>query len=146
MSNEDDCEENDCIKGIEDSIDELCNEGETYLDGGAFRLAYDRFDKALKLIPEPRKEQEITTWILGQLAEVYHQLQDFKAVKKALESAMECPGGTDNPFLQLRLGQAYYELGQMDDARPHLQIALDKEGQTIFGFDDPKYYEFITAH
>ena len=65
---------------------------------------------------------------------------------KALESAMECPGGVDNPFLQLRLGQAYYELGQTDDARAHLQIALDKEGQTIFGFDDPKYYEFITAH
>jgi tetratricopeptide (TPR) repeat protein len=146
MSSEDDCTENECIKGIEESIDELCKEGETYLDGGAFRLAYDRFDKALKLIPEPKKEQETTTWILGQLAEIYHQLQDFKAVKKALIFAMECPGGVENPFLQLRLGQAYYELDEMDQAKLHLQIALDKEGQTIFGFDDPKYHEFITAH
>ena len=138
-------DDNDCIKDIEASIDELCNEGETYLDGGAFRLAYDRFDKALKLVPEPKKEQDMTTWILGQLAEVYHQTQDFNAVRKALIFAMECPGGEENPFLQLRLGQAYYELGQIDEARPHLQNALEKEGQKIFGFDDPKYYGFVTA-
>ena len=141
MSNEE-----DCAGSIDASIDELCNEGETYLDGGAFRLAYDRFNKALNLIPEPKKEQETTTWILGQLAEIYHQLQDFNAARKSLVFAMDCPGGADNPFLQLRLGQAYYELGQMEEARVHLQNAFDHEGQKIFGFDDPKYYEFVTAH
>ncbi len=133
------------LNNIEASLDELCNEGETYLDGGAFNLAYDRFNKALKLVPDPKKEHETTTWILGQLAEVYHQLQDFNAVRKALVFAMDCPGGAENPFLQLRLGQAFYELGELEDARTHLQIALDRESKKIFGFDDPKYYEFITT-
>jgi hypothetical protein len=56
---------------------------------------------------------------------------------------MLCPNALDNPFLSLRRGQVYFELGDMRQAQDSLASALMLAGREIF--EDPKYAAFILS-
>jgi predicted Zn-dependent protease len=56
---------------------------------------------------------------------------------------MLCPNAPDNPFLWLRRGQVYFELGDMKQAQDSLASAFMLAGRAIFETEDPKYGAFI---
>lgn len=57
---------------------------------------------------------------------------------------MLCPNALDNPFVWLRRGQVYFELGNLDQAADSLASAFMLGGAEIFEVEAPKYWEFIS--
>ena len=58
-------------------------------------------------------------------------------------NAVQCPDGLGNPFIHLRLGQAYFELENPEKAADELARAYMGGGVDIFMEDDPKYLSFL---
>ena len=60
-----------------------------------------------------------------------------------LFEVLKCPEGLGNPFVSLRLGQCFYEKGNIDKAKDYLLQAYMLEGTDIFEDEDEKYYSCI---
>jgi hypothetical protein len=60
-----------------------------------------------------------------------------------LHDAFNCAGGTDNPFVSLRLGQAYFELNVIDKAEEYLMRAYMLDGKKIFRGEPKKYVNHL---
>jgi hypothetical protein len=58
---------------------------------------------------------------------------------------MLCPNALENPFIWLRRGQVYFELGDMRLAEDGLASAFMLGDKNIFEGEDPKYSEFILS-
>jgi hypothetical protein len=128
---------------IHKNIQRLCAQGDASLEAQNFSRAYESFMSALALVPEPKRDFEATTWIMAALGDMYFFSMDFAQLRNVLTDAMHCPGAIGNPFLHLRLGQAQFELGNLDSAADELCRAYMGAGKDIFANDDPKYFEFL---
>lgn len=124
-------------------ITTLCTEGDDAMDADDFDMAYEKYISALELVPDPLSDWEASTWILAALGDLYYYSGDFDQSINALGDAACCPGGQDNPFIHLRLGQCYFELGDMDHAADELARAYRSDGLEIFEDEDEKYLEFL---
>jgi predicted Zn-dependent protease len=107
------------------------------------RSALKKFKKAFKLLPEPQKSYPTGTWLLTMMADINFSMKRYKAALHKLEEALEFPEGAENPFIQLRLGQASFEVDELEAAQKHLQIAYEIEGLSIFEDEDPKYSSLL---
>jgi len=124
-------------------IQELCAEGDVFLEMGDFQAAYKNYISALELVPDPKETFEATTWIMAALGDLYFQSKDYRQVAQVLSDAMHCTGAIGNPFLHLRLGQAHFELGNHARAADELCRAYMGAGSEIFAKDDEKYFNFL---
>lgn len=131
-------------EALSEQINELCDLGIDLAEGGRFDKALEAFDMAWDLLPEPKAEWEESFWILGNKGDAYFQQRDYAAGREVLERAMKCLDAVGEGFLHLRLGQCLFELGEMDEARRELTLALEYEAQTIFIDEDPKYLSLAT--
>lgn len=61
-----------------------------------------------------------------------------------MEESLKCPDGLDNPFIQLRLGECFFELGNITKAKEHLLKAYMIEGEEIFEDEPQKYMNLIS--
>ena len=68
---------------------------------------------------------------------------NFKLAAPPLQDSMICPGTLGNPWVHLRLGQARYELGEMDRAADELTRAYMGGDRDIFEGHDPKYFALL---
>lgn len=131
---------------IYDEIQRLCAEGDNFAECSDFEQALSCFQTAWNLLPEPRTGWSAALWILAAIGDVRFERGEFAAGREALMTAMtffdEAPG---NPFLQMRLGQCMYELGELQEAANWLAGAFISEGMELFGEDDPKYVEFVKS-
>lgn len=128
---------------IHDQISQLGEEGNIRADAGDYTRALGLFDQAWALLPEPKKDWEAATWVLGAIGDVSFLNGDYAAARDALRGSLECPDGLGNPFLHLRLGQALFELGDEDAAADELMRAYMAGGDDIYEDDDPKYLAFL---
>ena len=124
-------------------ITRLCKEGDALFDAGQLEDAKSRYFEALGLVPEPRYHWEAATWIYVAIGDVHFKLGNFEKCYRCFLNAVQCPGGLGNPFIHLRLGQAYFEKDDMDKAADELARAYMSEGPEIFDEDDPKYLDFL---
>lgn len=128
---------------LSDQINELCDLGIDLAEGGRFDKALEAFDMAWDLLPDPKTEWEESFWILGNKGDAYFQQRDYAAGREVLERAMRCLDAVGEGFLHLRLGQCLFELGEMEQARRELALALEREADTIFIDEDPKYLSLV---
>lgn len=126
-------------------IQELCAEGDVFVEMGEFANASANYMKALWLVPELKKQFQATTWILAALGDIYFKARDFKQAAAALSDAMHCVQAVGNPFLHLRLGQVQYELGEQTRAADELCRAYMGAGKEIFESEEPQYFEFLKS-
>jgi tetratricopeptide (TPR) repeat protein len=105
--------------------------------------AIAEYNKAWQMIPEPKNEWEAATWLLAAIGDACFLSRHFKSAKDALQFAMTCPGAIGNPFLHLRFGQVYFELGELDSAADELMRAYMGDGCRIFEREDVKYFDFL---
>lgn len=126
-------------------IETICEAGEEQLENEQYSQAIETFMKAYDLVPDPKIHWNVSTWILTALGDAHFMLEDWPSLEEAIGFAMLCPEGAVNPYLHLRLGQAHFELGNLDPAKEQLQKAFDAEGADIFGDDDPKYLALVSA-
>ncbi|MBO9710610.1 MAG: hypothetical protein J7521_20605 [Caulobacter sp.] len=130
---------------VYDQIKVLGAEGDGLAEAGRFDEAIARYEAAWEALPEPKQVWNAATWILGAIGDVAFQAGQTSLAIDALGSAIQCPGGTDNPFLRMRLGQALLDAGDEDSAAHALGRALALAGPEIFTREDGRYLAFAAA-
>ncbi|MBE9156081.1 tetratricopeptide repeat protein [Nodosilinea sp. LEGE 06152] len=130
---------------IYEHIRELSEIGNSYLEKKEYSKAIEQYHKAFDLIPEPFENYKASTWLLTAIGDTYFLARDYINALRALEEAMYCPKAIGNAFIHLRLGQALFELNNLDKARDELARAYLGGGKEIFEDENPKYYEYLKA-
>ncbi|MCA9250040.1 MAG: hypothetical protein R3E58_11405 [Phycisphaerae bacterium] len=124
-------------------IQDLCAKGDALVQRKQFEQAFGHYRDALNLVPQPAEEWEATTWILTAIGDLYFLAKMIPNALKAFKDAVHCPGGLGNPFIHLRLGQCYLDMGQEGLAADELTRAYMGAGREIFKAQDPKYISFL---
>jgi tetratricopeptide (TPR) repeat protein len=132
-------------RGVQQSMDELCREGDDRLDAGEFDEALAAYRAAAELIPDPKEGWEASTWIFTAIGEALCFKGEYAEALQNLRVAVVSPDGLGNPLIHLRLGEAYYELDDFEKAGDELTRAYMGGGKEIFGTEDPKYINFLAT-
>jgi tetratricopeptide (TPR) repeat protein len=125
------------------SITQLCAEGDQLFESGQAAAALEKYREAWALIPDDKIQWEASTWVLSAAGEVYFQTNDYATSLNRFERAIQGPGGLGNPYIHLRLGELYYEMGNRDASADELARAYMGAGSGIFEKEDPKYFAFL---
>jgi len=118
-------------------------DGEICFDGGDYEGANQLYREAFKLIPEPKREFAESTQVIGALADCFYHLGDLEKTQAALDDILLCPGGAANPFLRLRRGQVFHQMGNIEKARTELTAAFLNGGVEVFK-NEEEYLELIS--
>ncbi|MDC0230512.1 hypothetical protein OAK19_00965 [Aureispira] len=129
-----------------DRIEVLCEQGEAYIERGKYRSALQKFWKAFDLLPEPKIQYPSGTWLLTAIGDLNFIVGNFDGGIKNLTEAKKFTAGTNNGFINFRLGQCQYEKGNIKEALKEFNIAYKLEGITIFEDEDPTYLTFFNKH
>ncbi|GGA29633.1 hypothetical protein [Dyella nitratireducens] len=130
-------------ESVHAQIEALCKEGDDLAAAGSFGLAQDRYKSALRLLPGDHRQWEAATWIYVAIGDAHFRTADYEKCFKCFSNAVQCANGLGNPFIHLRLGQSYYEVGNLDKSADELTRAYMGAGLDIFMEDDPKYLAFL---
>lgn len=130
-------------RSVYDRIQQYCLQGDQLAEKQLFEDAFDAYNEAWKLVPEPQTDWEASTWILTAIGDVAFLGGALDQAKNAFDYVMHCPGALGNPFVHLRYGQVLFELGDKERAAQELIRAYMGEGEAIFQTEDPKYLEFL---
>jgi tetratricopeptide (TPR) repeat protein len=129
---------------ITPKVHALFEAGERLIDREKPDKALEKFESALALLPAPIEAWEEFTMITAAIGDVYAAKEMWERASEAFRHAVMGPGGVENPFLHLRLGQCALALGQHDTALEELLQAFMLEGEAIFD-DDPESYAFLKS-
>ena len=130
-------------QAIHDEICKFCDRGDQLADEEKFSEAIQEYKKARKLIPTPKSDWEAETWVATALGDARYFLQEYDEASKDFYDAIEGPGGEENPFINLRLGQCLYEIGDFESSQMHLLMAYRINGSSIFEDEPEKYFSAI---
>ena len=125
-----------------EKILKLCAKGDKLVEKGNLNKALLKYEEALNLVPNPKDEWEASTWIYAAIGEVYYVADENEEALDYFLEVLKCPDGLGNPFINLRIGQCFYELNNVEKAREYLLQAYMIEGEEIFE-DDEGYLEVI---
>lgn len=126
-----------------EKIKRYCALGDSACEKRDYRGAIRYYRDAFKLIPEPQTDWKASTWVLTAISDAYLLNGDFDSAREALEYAVHCPDGLGNAYIHLRLGQAQFELGNMDRAADELARAYMGGGKRMFEGQGQKYFDFL---
>ena len=121
----------------------LCANGDSLADRKEFNLALEKYQEALRLVPEPSFKWEASTWIFTAIGDAHFLSGNFNEAYSAFSSAAACPGGIGNPFIHLRLGEIQFELGNELLAADELARAYMSAGKNIFAGEPEKYFSLL---
>ena len=121
----------------------LCQEGYDAYDKAAYREALRSFYQAWLTIPKPQSNFEAAGWVLSAIGDSYFRLELFDQAIESLESALHCPKALGNPFIHLRLGQCYLDIGTTDLARKQFQKTKDNGGHALIAQLEKRYQTLI---
>lgn len=128
---------------VHDEIARLSERGDLLAEAGNYNAAVGRYREALALLPTPNNEHDAALWLYAAIGDAYFAKGDFEACRQNMLLAAADVGGSENPFVQLRLGQASLELGRRDDAYRHLMLAFRIGGERLFAAQDAKYLAWL---
>lgn len=131
--------------GLRDAIRTLCTEGDALAASGYYDEAIADFRRAWAVIPSPQTLWSESVWVLSALADACFLSGKRVEARQALEYAMRCPGGSDQSFLCLRLGQVMFDDGEFEAAAVMLMRAYRGAGSDIFVNEDERYARFLKA-
>lgn len=126
-------------------IRQYCAAGYTHYDAGDYKAALRLFYQAWLLLPKPQTEWVEAGWVLTAIGDSYFRSGQYQQGREALQSALCCPQMEQAPFIHLRLGQCFWELGLYDSARSALLRAYNIARMDIFSAEDRKYYFAIAG-
>ena len=121
----------------------LSEEGQALEEEERWAEAISKFQEALALVPEPKAKWEATTWLFMGIGDDAFQSGQYDRAREAFRQAMLCPGAIGNPFVHLRRGQVFFEVGDIKSADEELTGAYMLAGAEIFEREDPKYFEHL---
>ncbi len=121
----------------------LSERGDHLAESGNYNAAVARYQEALALLPPDQARGATASWLHAAIGDAYFAKGNFEACRQNMLSAFRIPGGSDNPFVRLRLGQACLELADGPQALEHLLMAFRIGGESLFFNDDPKYFRWL---
>ncbi|MFV0304912.1 MAG: tetratricopeptide repeat protein [Moheibacter sp.] len=117
--------------------------GENFMEEDDYDAAIFEFKKALSLVPSPKTDWEASTWLYSGIGDAYFFKKEYENSLNAFLDAYNCPEAIDNPFIYLRIGQNWEEMGNNDKAKDNLLRAYMLAGQDIFSDENPKFINLI---
>lgn len=139
MPQDPDHDHEDLDDATADQLDELVRAGTAKLESGDAEGARADFEAGLALLPEPKHHWVAATWLYASVANIHFDAGRWQEARDNFAAALEAPSGVGNPFIQLRLGQAEYELGNMEEAVHRLLFAQLRGPAGLLDEVDPKY-------
>lgn len=130
-------------KEIYDEITKLSNVGNELLDvQHDTNSAYNVFELALELLPEPANKWEAFSWLQASLGECKFIEKAYKEAHEHFRQAYNALIPNANAYILLRIGECAFEL-QLEHAQEFLFKAYMMDGKDIFNCEDEKYYKAI---
>lgn len=128
-----------------DRIEVLSEEGNQCFDAEDYQGAIAIWKRALSLIPAPRNTYGESQWLETAIGDAYFMTEDYaNALAHLLNAKANIERNAyENPFIMLRVGQAFFEQEQPDEAREYLLRAYMFEGEEIFESEHEKYLDFL---
>lgn len=126
-------------------VRQLCALGYQCYDKKDFKKALRLFYQAWLLIPKPQTDWREAGWVLAAIGDSYFCSAQYLPASEALQSSLRCPMMDKIPFIHLRLGQSWWELGEHDKARASLLRAYEIGNIDIFSTEARKYYFAIAG-
>lgn len=130
-------------KRLYKKIDEISELGDFYLDIDEYDKALEQYNKALELIPEPKYQCEASALLYVSIGDAYYYKEMYQEAISNLKEALKCPEGMENPYINLRIGESYYELGELSNAKRYLVEAYIGAGREIFKEESEKYFKLL---
>lgn len=124
-------------------IVQLYDEGNNFEDLNAPADAARCYTEAARLLPEPRDAWEAGTLVYTGLGDALLVMTRYAEAERALRIAQQCPGGTGNGYVWLRLGDALAGLGQQQQALEAWTSAYALEGKQIFEDEDDAWAALV---
>ena len=122
-------------------VQQLAERINELMDAEDFGAAVGLCREGLALLGD-RRMADGAVWFLGTLGDALVGLRDWQGARDAFHDATQSPGGIDNPFIQLRLGQCELELGNERPAANGL-ISAYMLAPEIFDEEPPRYLQFL---
>ena len=130
---------------LHEPIQAQLDEGDRLFDRGQFAAALEKYEAARALLPSDPERWEASTWVYTALGDTLFLSRDYAGAHQALQQALRCPQGADNPFINLRLGQCEFELGRTQVAQTILKRAFELGGDDVFEDEDEKYRTLVSG-
>ena len=131
-------------KQAHEKITALSAQGDQLVEDGEISAGIDVYQQALNLVPEEKTEFEAATWLYTAIGDAYFILNDIEQSLQAFKLAEQSCNGATNPFINLRLGQCYFELKNKSKAKDHfVRVYVIEMKKDIFKGEDAKYLEFL---
>jgi len=128
-------------------MDECIAKGDDAMEAENYDDAVNWYQQAYDVLPDPKEAWEPSGYITAAMGDALFNARKYTEALVQLQIAnIFYEGeGKANPFVLLRLGSAYVELGQEEDAIPVLNQAYKMEGSDLFE-EDKKYLKFLKKH
>lgn len=128
---------------VYEQIERLSQQGNRALEAQDYDGAVKAFSAAYGLLPEPKAIWDAALWLKASLGDAYFEQKQYDRALSHFLDARGSATGAGNPFVALRLGECYFELGRGEEAKRFLLQAHMLEGDEIFEEEDPKYLAAI---
>ena len=129
-----------------DEITALCSEGDELVDNSKYDDALTKYREALNLLPKPVEQWEAAVWIYTAIGDTYFWKKEYETAIHYLFNAYNCPDGFSNPFINMRLGQCFFEANNSSKATEYLLHAYMLNGKEIFEYEDEKYFKHLSSN
>lgn len=128
---------------IYQSILECLDEGKLFFTDGEYMKAINSYDKALDLVPKPKKDWQISTNVFVALGDVYYELKNFATSDYYYNKALESKSGIENAYVWYVLGKNYLKMGNKEKSFDSFLRAYMLGGKSIFKIDSFMYFSLI---
>ena len=121
--------------------------GDTAMESENYDAAAGFYEQAYAVLPEPKDDWEPSGYITAATGDALFNAGKYPEALEKLLLAHEFyqAGEAPNPFVLLRLGETYFELGDEEKAASTLLQAYKMEGGDLFE-EDKKYLKFLKKH
>lgn len=132
-------------KELEEIIISTVEKGNNFHHNKFYEEALDEYNKAWELLPEPKLEWEIASWIAACIYKVYFDMAAFSKAKVWAEIALRTRASDINTAPLINLGIVCYELGQFDESYKYFDAAFSYGKARAFKERPKKYLDFYLA-
>lgn len=132
----------DVSQELEELIVSVVEKGNHLHDEKSYGQALEEYNEAWRLLPEPKLDWEIASWISACIYSVYFDMEDFHEAKKWAEIALQTRGSDIDTAPLIDLGMVCYELEEYDTAYKHFHDAYSYGKKRAFQERPKKYLDF----
>ena len=130
---------------LHSQIVDLMKAGDDLADAGKHADALPPYHAAWEMLPQPKEVWEAATTILVAIGDAHFFTEAYPQALTAYGSALLCPDGLGNPYIHLRRGESFYEVGDIASAQDELARAYMGAGAVIFETEEDKYFDCLKS-